>query len=97
MVSLSNHDTHGMAKLNVRNEIAEGAFIRRMQKLRPVEALLALTLLHEKVIAAAALKGESASAGALEPFLGAAVGLELGHAGGESKGNRGRCKGGKTK
>jgi hypothetical protein len=25
------------------------------------------------------------------------VGLELGHAGGESKGNRGRCKGGKTK
>ena len=48
---------------------------------RAVQALLALALLHEKMIAAVTLHGELTAAGFTNSLLRAAVGLHFGHNG----------------
>ncbi len=50
-----------------------------MHQLCTVEALLTLALLHEKMIAAVAVKGQLAATGTSDALLGAAVGLQFRH------------------
>lgn len=50
-----------------------------MHQLCAVEALLALALLHQKVVTAVAVKGQFTASGTSDAFLCAAMRLELGH------------------
>ncbi len=77
----------------MREEQFQCPLVGGMQELGPVEALLALALLEQKVIATVALEGELTASGTPNSLLRAAVGLELGHAKAESRGNSERCKG----
>jgi len=61
------------------DEQPEGALVRRMDELRPVDALLALAFLQQQMVAAVSFEHQFAASGAPETFLRAAVGLELGH------------------
>ena len=65
--------------LDIGNKVLEGALIGGVHQLRAVEALLALALLHQEVIAAVTVVRELAAACSVDAFLSAAVGLELRH------------------
>lgn len=70
----------------------QGALIRRVQDLLAWDTLLALALLHEKVLTAIALVGELAASCAPEAFLCAAVGLHSWHVARKGNGERADCK-----
>lgn len=67
----STFDSH--RGLDVRNEMCECTLVGRMHELRAVQALLALALLHEQVIAAVAVKRQLSAASATNTLFGAAV------------------------
>lgn len=71
-------DAHGRG-LNVRDEECECTLIAAMHKLRTIQTLLALTLLHEEVTATLAVERKLAASGTTDPLLCASVGLELWH------------------
>lgn len=64
---------------NVRDKQCKSALVRRMQHLRAIQPLLALALLHQKVIATVSVEREFPTSGSAESLLRAAVGLEFRH------------------
>lgn len=71
-------NAHGLGS-NVGDKKCESTLIRVVHDLRAIQALLTLALLHEKVVAAVAVKRELAASGATDALFGAAVGLKLWH------------------
>lgn len=71
-------DTHERV-LEVREHECEGALVGRMHHLRAIQALLTLTLLHQEVIAAVAVKRQFTASGDTDTLLCAAVGLQFRH------------------
>ncbi len=83
-------DSHG---LQIREEKCEGAFVRRMHEFRAIQALLALALLHEEVVAAVAVESQFSASGTTDTLLRAAVGLELWHEPDDLSGSTEKSKG----
>ena len=75
--TLDAHKRRG--KLKVRSEDAQMRVLPRRHRECAVEALLALTLLEQEVIAVRPLHHALAVTGDPDPLLGAAVGLQLRH------------------
>ncbi len=71
-------DSHGRG-LEIREEESKSTCIRRMHHFRTIQALLALILLKEKVIATVSVERQLTASGLADSLLCAAVGLELWH------------------
>ena len=71
--TFDSHDLH------VGDKMFEGSCVRRVEQLFARNTLLALALLHQKVLAAVPFVGEAAASGASKTLLSAAVGLKLRH------------------
>jgi hypothetical protein len=84
-------DAHGEG-LSVWEEVTECMLIRLVHHLCAVQALLALALLREKVVATVAVELQSAATRLPDAFLCAAVGLELRHVAAQSRTDLGGCK-----
>ena len=76
-------DHHVRLPDTVAREECECTLVGRVHELGAVQALLALVLLHQQMVAAVPLERDLATAGLAKPLLGAAVGLQFGHKDGE--------------
>lgn len=73
--------------------MCECTLVGGVHEFRTIQALLALTLLREKVIAAVAVKGQFSASGTTDSLLCAAVGLELRHEPDDLSGRKAKSKG----